>query len=137
MGLLPQRRLAKKTHRRHATLQRHSVSSGLKCRRRLSCKTIVPRVFIFAACAEILLRLRGRGALPAIGGGKTRGNRMNGRSISALIPQRAAATNESQVRACKTVSIASITTRFALPGSRGAGTTDVHGTSRPLRFQFS
>src|ERR1700691_5542151 len=138
MELLPQHMFAKKiTHRSHASLPPHSVSSGRKCRRRLSCKTVIPRAFIFAACAEILLRLRGHGALPAIGGAKTPGSRMNGKWISALIPPRAAATNVSQIHARRTGFIAFITTRFAPHGSRGAGTIDVHRTSCPLCFQFS
>src|ERR1700683_5665717 len=138
MELLPQHMFAKKiTHRINAALPPHSVSSGRKCRRRLSCKMIIRHAFIFAACAEILLRLRGHGALPAVGGAKTPGSRRNGKCISALIPPRAAATNVSQIHARRTGFIASITTRFAPHGSRGAGTIYVHRTSCSPRLQFS
>src|ERR1700690_1952197 len=85
----------------------------------------------------MLSPLPARGRLPGIGGAKIPGSRTNGKLIFASILLPAVASGPPQTRARKIGCIAFITIPSAPAGLCGAGTIDVHRTSRALRFQFS
>src|SRR5208282_2050848 len=124
--------------------------SGPRCLQAWSCARDARSALVFEECAAMWWRRRGRGEVPEIGGGKTRGKTMSGIWRFVFCPRskrewmlplpdchgsevRMQARGEPPKAACT----AFFTIRSARDGLCEGCTIDVYRTSCALRLQFS
>src|SRR5208282_3695263 len=124
--------------------------SGPRCLQAWSCARDARSALVFEECAAMWWRRRGRGEVPEIGGGKTRGKTMSGiwrfvfcpRSKREWMPP-SSCSNGSEVRMQargeppKAACTAFFTIRSARDGLCEGCTIDVYRTSCALGLQFS